>query len=464
MKFFSASSAFARKFSKHCLGATLSLWGGLEAKPKVQANIVFILADDLGQHQLGCYGSDYYETPHIDQLARDGMRFTNAYAAAAICSPTRASIMTGKYPARLHLTNFIPGGRARATKLVTPAWQKQLPLEEVTVAEALKSAGYATGHFGKWHLNYDKKYEAGRPGDPGSQGFDEVLTTHKPGAGPESRYPEDWHHVREITERATNFIERHKDEAFFCFVSHNSIHDPEIEKKALVEKYQSKAGTLEDKRNNPTQAAMLETLDQSVGKILETLERLNLTQNTLVIFYSDNGQKGVKQGKPLRGSKADFHEAGIRMPFIAKWPSVIPAGSESPELVISNDFFPTFTDIAGKSAARENLDGMSILPILKDPKQSLGRNALYWHFPHYHGLSLGPQGAIRVGKYKLIEWYEKSAFNRPGAFELYDLSKDPGETNNLSKSMPELTARLKKQLDDWKTNVGAQPMRKRQAP
>jgi arylsulfatase A-like enzyme len=198
-------------------------------------NIVLILADDLGWHQLGCYGSDFYETPVLDRLASQGMRFTDAYAAAPVCSPTRASIMTGKYPARLHLTDFIKGGSPLDRKLLVPEWTPYLPLEEVTVAEALKSAGYVCGHFGKWHLNRNKSYSPGRMQDPGSQGFDTVLTTHKPKAGPESPYENDWHHVRRITAQAIDFIEKNKDRPFFCYIPHNTIHRPEIERQELIE-------------------------------------------------------------------------------------------------------------------------------------------------------------------------------------------------------------------------------------
>ena len=209
-----------RQFLKHAAAgaATVlipSCYSAIRSAHKARPNFLFILVDDLGLHQLGCYGSRFYETPNIDSLAASGMRFTNAYAACPVCSPTRASIMTGKYPARLHLTDYIPGQAPRDRKLVTPEWTRHLGLEEVTIAESLKQAGYATGHFGKWHLNIDKKYKPGRPGDPGSQGFDDVLTTHKPGAGPKSRYEQDWHHVREITERAVGFIEGNKDTPFF---------------------------------------------------------------------------------------------------------------------------------------------------------------------------------------------------------------------------------------------------------
>ena len=446
------------------LGVTFLLPFIAQAKEQTteRPNVVFIMADDLGWHQLGCHGSTFYETPNIDRLAREGMRFTNAYAAASICSPTRASIMTGKYPARLHLTDFIPGGRrVKGKRLVTPNWQKQLLLQEVTIAESLKSVEYATGHFGKWHLNSDKKYKQGRPGDPGSQGFDDVLTTHKPRTGPESKYGEDWHHVREITERSIAFIQKNKDQPFFCYITHNSIHDPEIEKKELMEKYSKKAEAKVNGRNNPKQAAMLETLDKSIGKILETLKELNLEKNTMVIFYSDNGQLGPKEGKPFRGSKADLYEGGIRVPLIVKWPEVIKQGSVCEEVVISNDFFPTFNAVAGVSSSVQGIDGVSILSLLSDSESRLTREAIYWHYPHYHGGGLGPQSAIRQGRYKLIEWLEKSSYGENDAFELYDLIDDPGEQNNLAITMPEMTTKLSKNIQVWRKRVGAQMMEKK---
>ncbi len=422
-------------------------------------NIVFILADDLGQHQVGIYGSNFYETPNIDQLAAEGMRFNNAYAACTVCSPTRASIMTGKYPARLHLTDFIPGKVPDGVPLMVPDWTKYLPLEEITIAEALKSAGYTTGHFGKWHLNKDKKYTSGRPGDPGSQGFDDVLTTHKPGAGPDSRYEEDWHHVREITERAISFIEKNKDTPFFCYVTHNSIHRPEIEKEVLLSKYEKKSEAAVGGRKNPIQAAMLETLDLSIGQILTKIKELNLERNTVVVFFSDNGQLGVKEGKPYRGSKGDLYEGGIRMPLVIRWPGIVEKGITCEEIVISNDFFPTLTEIAGIKQMPGEIDGISLISLLKDPDVNLNRDAVYWHYPHYHGSGLGPQGAIRQGQYKLIEWYEKSLFGREGALELYNLQKDPGEQNNLADEKPELTAKLWQELKSWRQQVGAQEMK-----
>jgi len=426
----------------------------------ITPNIVFIVADDLGIHQLGCYGSDFYETPNIDFLAKNGMKFRNAYAAATVCSPTRASMLTGKYPARLHLTDYIPGKTNPGEKLKVPEWKKYLSEDEVTIAEVLKAEGYITGHFGKWHLNIDKKYESNRSGDPGSQGFDDVLTTHKPGAGPESKYENDKHHVKEITQKALEFIEKNQKNKFFCYIPHNSIHAPELENKELLKKYQNKSSDAKKgKHDNPIQAAMLETLDKSVGEIWAKLKELNLEENTILIFFSDNGQLGEKNGKPYRGSKGDLYEGGIRMPLIVCWPGTVKPGSLSDELVISNDLFATFSEVANvKIESESGSDGISLLPLLKNPKAQLNRNTLYWHYPHYHGTGLGPQGAIRDGNYKLVEWFEKSIDNEPGSFELFDLDTDPGEQHNLVDSLPHLSLRLKNKLKIWRGNVGAQEM------
>ena len=426
-----------------------------------QPNIVFILVDDLGIHQLGCYGSIFYETPSIDKLALEGMKFNNAYAASTVCSPTRASIMTGKYPARLHLTDYIPGKAPQNTLLSVPDWTKQLLLDEITIAEVLKTAGYSTGHFGKWHLNKDKNYKAGRPGDPGSQGFDDVLCTHKPGAGPAGPFEDDWHHVREITKRALSFIENNREKPFFCYIAHNSIHAPEIEKQGQINIYKEKYGAETGGRNNPIQAAMLETLDESIGIIMNGLTELELEDNTVLIFFSDNGQLGVKSGQPYRGSKGDLYEGGIRMPLIIRWPGTVEPGTTSEALVISNDFFPTFSEIGNVKMEVKDIDGLSLVPILLDPAYKPSRKALYWHYPHYHSAGLGPQGAIRQGPYKLIEWYEKTIFGTDGSVELYNLENDPAEQTNLADSLPDLASKMSHDLQAWRKQVGAQEMEKR---
>lgn len=431
------------------------------ARASDRPNIVLILADDLGWHQAGCYGSRFYETPNIDRLASEGMRFTAAYAACPVCSPTRASIMTGKYPARLHLTDYIPGSESRwkEAQLLSPAWTKQLPLEEVTIAEVLRSAGYATGHFGKWHLNEDKKYELGRPGDPGSQGFDDVFTTHKPGAGPPSRYEHDAHHVREITERALAFLEANRNRPFFCYVPHNSIHRPLREREELIAKYQSKPGS-DRPEHKPIVAAMVETLDASIGRILRKLDELDLADETLVIYFSDNGcMWGPDALKPLRGGKGDLYEGGIRVPMVVRWPGVVEPRAMCETPVSSVDLFPTLVDCIGESSSNPNIDGESLLPLLRQTG-GLTREAIFWHYPHYHTLSEGPGGAIRRGRYKLIEWFEKSidGIETPGAVELFDLSQDISEQRDLAGERPELALELAEQLQQWRTDVGAQAM------
>jgi len=429
--------------------------------PRKKPNIVFILADDQGVHQLGCYGSDFYETPNIDRIAAEGMKFADAYAACPVCSPTRASIMTGKYPARLHLTDFIKGGSPKNKKLLTPDWTAHLPLEEVTIAEALKGAGYVCGHFGKWHLNKDKNYKLGRPGDPGSQGFDDVLTTHKPRKGPKSPYENDEHHVRQITDRAIAFIEKNKDKPFFCYIPHNTLHRPEVERPELVAKYKAKP-TADSDKNRPVLGAMSETLDKSVGRILDTLDELKLTDNTIVIYFGDNGALGKQETlKPLRGAKAGLYEGGIREPLLVRWPGVVKPRSECSVPVISNDFFPTLLEVAGLKVTDPGVDSESLLSLLKQAGKPK-RDTLYWHFPHYHHQGVAPSGAVRRGDYKLIEWFEKSVdgIDTEGALELFNLRNDTGEQHNLAREMPEKMAELYRKLKHWRKSVNAQEMLK----
>jgi arylsulfatase A-like enzyme len=446
-------------------GACASLPGLGWAKPEKKPNIVFILIDDMGAHQLSSYGNWFYESPNIDRLAKEGMRFTNAYAAAPICSPTRASLMTGKYPARLHLTSHLPGNPYPYNKLKTPEIASMLPMEEKTIAEVLKEAGYATGHFGKWHLNVDKEYRLGRPGDPDTQGFDEVLTRDKPeveetaAAGADPNY--DAHHVNEITDRSIEFIEKHKSAPFFCYISHSSIHRPVVEYAPRIVKYADKpeAGNLMG--NNPVHGAMVESLDAGIGRVLDKLDELGLTEDTLVIAFSDNGAIFGREGlKPLYGAKADLYEGGVRVPLLVRWPGVVAPGGVCKDLAISNDFFPTLAEIAGQEVSDPEVDGISLLPALKE-EGGLQRDTLFWHYPHYHHQGVAPSGSIREGRYKLIEWFEPSVLQgpeTPGALELFDLETDPGERRNLVAKEPELAKRLHRKLLDWRKSVGAQEM------
>jgi len=422
----------------------------LVAKP----NFLFILADDLGWSQVSCYGSNFYETPNIDRLAREGMRFTDAYAACPVCSPTRASIMTGKYPARLHLTDFIAGGKFPYEKYAQPEWQKYLLLEEVTIAEVLKTEGYATASFGKWHLSIDKKPPKSLPFNPDKQGFDEYFVTYKPSSktDPES----DTHNVEAITQKSLNFMERHKDESFFLYVTHNTIHAPVMGKKKLIEKYKNKPGS-DLPQNNPILGAMIEELDNSTGRLLKKLDELKIADKTIVVFFGDNGglEKDAKQ-TPLRSGKANLYEGGIREPLIVRWPGVVRPGSTCSEPVTSVDFFPTFLEIVGvKGQMKKPIDGVSLVPVLEQ-SGTLNRPAIYWHYPHYHSSSIGPCGAVRAGDYKLIEWFDESICGPGKEFELYNLKKDIGEQNNLAKRMPERVEQLKKMLSNWRNEVNAQ--------
>lgn len=425
-----------------------------EKEIKLKPNFLFILADDLGWPQLGCYGSKFYETPNIDQLASEGIRFTDAYSAGPVCSPTRAGIMTGRYPACLHITDYIPGDAFPFEKLKQPEWQKYLPLDEVTIAEVLKGAGYVTAGFGKWHLSTAKKPPESQAYDPDKQGFDETIITEKPAA---KQDPEkDPHNVDLITEKSLGFLERNKDKPFFLYVAHNTIHAPLMGKKNLIEKYKNKSGS-DLPQNNPIIAAMLEELDSSVGKLLKKLNEFKIADKTIVIFVSDNGglEKDAKQ-TPLRSGKANLYEGGIRVPLIVRWPGVTKPGSVCSYPVISADFFPTFVDILGlESNMPKQIDGVSIVPLLTQ-RGIFSRQAIYWHYPHYHSAGIGPCGAIRSGDYKLIEWFDETICGPDNRYELYNLKEDIGEKNDLFKKMPRKVEELKRMLADWRVKVDAQ--------
>lgn len=420
-------------------------------------NVVFILADDMGWNQVGYHGSEYYETPNIDKIAADGIQFTNAYAANPVCSPTRAGLMTGKNPARLHITNYIPGSPYPYALLNTPEIEAGLPMDEYTLAELFKEHGYVTGHFGKWHLNKDKKYEPGRVKDPASQGFDDILTTVKP--KPDADPSADAHHAIEITDRAIEFIEANKDKPFFAYVPHHVVHRPLMEKPALVSKYEQKDNA-DDLVNNPVMGAMIETMDIGIGRILDKLEELKLTEKTIVVFYSDNGgYEQLQDQAPFRGGKAMVFEGGLRVPLAIKWPGKVTPGAKNHDLVISEDFFLTFAEILGYNNLPENLDGVSLLPALTKGAD-LNRDTLYFHYPHYHHQGYMPAGAIRVGEYKLIEWFEGSIGGKGKAYELFNVVEDIAEENDLSEEYPEKVDQLAQALKSWRKKVEAQEMTK----
>jgi len=420
-------------------------------------NVVIVVIDDMGWEQLGCYRSSFYKSPNIDKLAESGVRFTNAYASAPVCSPTRAALMTGKYPARLHLTDFIPGSDPQDKTLLTPQWQKFLPLEEVTIAEILKAEGYKTAIFGKWHLSKEKYGSGSLSNNPDKQGFDETFITLKPSKGaPLGAWQEpeiDGHSTDTIMNRSIEFIQQNRNNPFLLVTSFNAIHDPLMEKASSIEKYAKDADS-KLPVNNPVLGAMIERVDNAMGRLISSLEKDKLMENTLLIVFSDNGGlvKSASQS-PLREGKGWVYEGGIRVPMMISWKGKIKAGRESEQPVATIDILPTVLDLLHVQNKMSTVDGVSLSPVLLNDSP-LNRKALFWNYPHYHN---GPPSAvIRKGDYKLIELYDKSLTNQPDAFELYDLKNDLGETRNLAAQYPEVVNELKKELSDWKKEVGAQ--------
>ena len=447
---------------------------------KIRPNLVFFLIDDLGWKDLGCYGSRFYETPNIDRLAAEGMRFTDAYAACPVCSPTRASIMTGKYPARLGITQWI-GGPQKPT-----AYREYLPLEEMTIAEALKEAGYATGFVGKWHLS--TRDETRQRYYPDRQGFDVNVGGDWSGAPPTYFYPyekrnrkletmppggqEGEYLTDRLTEESQEFIEANRDRPILLYLSHYAVHTPLESKKDLAEKYKAKAAKLPEAdrpaakpvygpyrtrqvQDHAVYAGMVQSVDESVGRVLDQISKLGLEQDTIVIFMSDNGglstvrREGPTCNLPLRAGKGWLYEGGIREPMLIKWPGVVKAGSVCAEPVTSTDFYPTMREMAGLPLKPgQHIDGVSLIPLLKGTGRPQ-RDAIYWHYPHYHGSGNRPSGAVRAGDYKLIEWYED------GRVELYNLRDDLGEQKDLAAAMPGKAQELRRMLHAWRDEMGA---------
>jgi len=460
------------------LASALLLLGACSKQPAQTPNIIFFLVDDMGYSDVGCFGSDYYETPHIDKLAGEGMKFTSAYAASTVCSPTRASIMTGKYPGRLHITHAIPiKGYARlkngtGTPYKDADYTMNLPLEEVTIAEALKENGYATASFGKWHICNEPEYY------PEYQGFDINMGGNKRGNTGDYFYPYygkwrmakghpwiEWNTLPDgepgeyltdrLTEEAVKFIEDNKDNPFFLYFPHYAVHTPIQALEELIGKFEAKAVDSIKGHVKPAYAAMIESVDNSMGALQEKLEELGLSENTIIIFTSDNGGHGKwTSNYPWRGNKGNFYEGGIRIPLLVKWPGVTSAGSVSDIPVISNDFYPTLLEMAGLPLMPEqHMDGLSMTPLLKR-EGSIERERLFWHFPNYIGAGhpnpSRPLSVVRQGEWKLIESLED------GSLELYNLEADPGETQNVASQNPDLAAELQTKLDQWRVATAVQ--------
>lgn len=450
-------------------------------------NFVFILVDDLGYMDVGCNNPDtFYETPHINQLAKSGMRFTNGYAANPVCSPTRYSIMTGKYPTRVDATNFFSG--KRAGKFLPAPLNDKMPLNEVTIAEALKEHGYSTFFAGKWHLGPTEEFW------PENQGFDiNRAGWHRGGPYGGKKYfspygnprltdgPEGEHLPDRLASETAKFIDEHREQPFFAYLAFYSVHTPLMGPKPLVAKYQAKAKRLgltgqeefadEEQvfpvaakrrvrilQNHVVYAAMVESMDRAVGKVLKQLETSGLAENTVVILTADNGGLSTSEGSPtsnlpLRGGKGWLYEGGIREVFLIRWPGGTKPGSTCDEPVITTDFYPTILDLAGLPAKPEqHLDGVSLKPLLTGQSE-LNREALYFHYPHYSNQGGIPGAAIRKGDWKLIERFED------GRTQLYNLKQDLGERTDLASQDPQRVSDMRQQLHRWYRETDAKFLR-----
>ncbi|QLG44647.1 sulfatase [Costertonia aggregata] len=433
-------------------------------------NIVVIVADDMGWHDLGCYGNDFLETPNLNRLAAQGIRFTDGYAAAPLCSPSRASLLTGLHPISVNITEHIHGNRPPGPKqkLKTPPVSQQLELEYITTAEALKKRGYATAHVGKWHLGGGKF-------SPQHQGFDLNIAGawnglpqsffypfFPMGEKPEIQdgYKEGDYLTDVLTDKAVEFIEKQKDTTFFLNLNFYSPHVPIEGKEELVEKYRKKRGNDDGSiMPNIHYAAMIESIDQNVGRVMNKLEELDLAENTLIVFTSDNGGLSVQEvpafakhtpptdNGPLRAGKGYLYEGGIREPFIVRWPKVIQPGQTNDTPVIAQDLFNTFMD-TNDTSSESTKDGMSLIPIFKGAK--LKERGLLWHLPHYSPQHGKPSSAYREGDWKILHFYEDDRY------ELYNLAEDFSESNNLATSDPKKLEEMKKKLNAKLTEMDAQ--------
>lgn len=461
-------------------------------KPSGQPNIVYILADDLGWRDLSCYGSSFYETPNLDKLAARGMKFTDAYAACPVCSPTRASILTGKYPAHVGVTDWISwGGSAHPCKgkLIDAPYTDHIPDSEVTLPQMLRDGGYQTWHVGKWHCGgegslphqrgFEKNVGGTAMGSPGRKGY--FSPWGIPGLEnadvPDGTYLDDY-----LTDKAVELINnRDTSKPFYLNFWYYLVHTPIQAPEHLIKKYEEKAKRLKLDQINPlvvgevfpsehkynqrvtrrmvqsdtVYAAMVELMDTLIGRLLKAIDDVGETSNTLVMFTSDNGGLSTSEGwptcnHPLSEGKGWTYDGGIREPLIAAWPGVIPEASTCAEPVTSPDFYPTLLEAAGvERDGNHELDGLSIMPLLKGAQKSVDRDAIYWHYPHYGNQGGTPSGAIRCRDWKLTEFYED------GRLELYNLADDISESSERSADEPERTSQMHKMLQAWREKVCA---------
>ncbi|MFD2571807.1 sulfatase [Spirosoma soli] len=418
-------------------------------RAKTAPNIIFILADDLGWSELGCYGNRFNETPNLDRLAAGGMRFTQAYATAPVCTPTRIALMTGQHPAHIGITDYLD---TKDEKFLSPDY--------VTLNEQLKKAGYHSGLVGKWHLTGDYSQ---KKGEPAKHGWDEVICSET-GYIANGDYVHPYFFMPDVqakiegeylTDRlnaeAVDFIKRNQARPFFLYLSHYAVHTKLAGKPNDVAKYKQKAGAGTN-QNNPELAAMLERIDDGVGQIVATLKELGVSDNTLILFTSDNGgERNVTSNAPLRGGKSKLYEGGIREPFVAYWPGTIKAGSVSDQVINTLDIYPTLLELVGvQPSANLVLDGVSLAPVLKGKAGPIPRT-LYWHYPiaKPHFLGGRSAGAIRSGDFKLIEYFDN------GQVQLFNLSDDLGEQTDLSQKLPAQREQLLTRLRQWRQKAAA---------
>ena len=475
-------------------GLVAGLAGCGSEPPAQPPNIVFLLVDDLGAMDIGAFNpATFYETPNIDRLAAGGVPFTRGYAANPVCSPTRFSIMTGRYPTRVGATNYFSGRRQES---FAPApLNDRMALEEYTLAEALRDGGYSTAFLGKWHLGPTEEFW------PLAQGFDVNVGGHR-GGHPRSYFspyanptledgPDGEHLTARLTDEALDLIDGYaadeEERPFLLYLAYYTVHTPLQAPAELVLKYAAKAGVevgapanpedfgdeeqvwprdeprrVREVQNHAVYAAMVETLDTSVGRILDRLDSLDLAENTIVVFFSDNGGLSTAEGAPtsnlpLRGGKGWLYEGGIREPLIVRWPAVAAAGGEVAAPVTSTDFYPTLLEAAGIDPRPDlELDGRSFLDLLHGGEaaeaaaEAAAARDLFWHYPHYGNQGGFPGGAISRGRYKLIERYED------GQVHLYDLEADVGERSDLASEQPDRVVDMRARLHDWYEEVGAE--------
>ena len=426
-------------------------------------NIIFIMADDLGYTDVACFGSKYYETPNIDRLATQGLKLTSHHHCQN-CTPTRAALMSGQYGARTGV--YTVGGIERFN------WQSRplrpvdnvtsLPLDRSTVAQQLKAAGYATGMFGKWHIGEQGQYH------PAQRGFDEAIVSmgqhYNFATNPKTPYPKEQYLADFLTDRAVDFIQRHKGHPFFLYLPHFGVHSPHTAKPDLIAKFKPKPGV--GGHNNPTYAAMIASVDESVGRVMQTLDNLKLAENTVLIFTSDNGgvggyvREGIKQGgditdnAPLRSGKGSLYEGGTRVPLIVRWPGVTKPGTTCDVPTIHVDIYPTFLELAAAPKPAQSLDGESLVKLFRAPDAKLQRDAIFQHFPGYLGAGSGhwrttPVSLVHAGDWKLMEFLED------GRLELYNLRDDLGEAKNLAQIQPAKAAELRDRLATWRKEIKA---------